>query len=187
MPTQLALAFDAVPVTCEVQERYHSIAPCLADVRAPAEQAQALNLGYSTITRWLRDFREEGLPGLFPATHYSREPYKPERVIVQLLYFKCCAPKAGDRELARDPKRHRASFVAPYGESAVRTFLLLAARRISQTRGLSQATRPARFAAGNCAASSTRLDRNPHHRIAARLTQNCPQMAAPRPPAVSHT
>jgi len=61
MPTQLALAFDAVPVTCEVQERYHSIAPCLADVRAPAEQAQALNLGSSTITRWLRDFREEGL------------------------------------------------------------------------------------------------------------------------------
>ena len=101
MPTQLALTFDAVPVTCEVQERYHSIAPCLADARAPAEQAQALNLGYSTITRWLRDFREEGLPGLFPATHYSREPYKPERVIVQLLYFKCGAPKAGDRELAR--------------------------------------------------------------------------------------
>jgi transposase len=73
----------------------------LAGVRTPAEQAQALNLGYSTITRWLRDFREEGLPGLFPATHYSREPYTPERVIVQLLYFKCCAPKAGDRELAR--------------------------------------------------------------------------------------
>jgi hypothetical protein len=27
MPTQLALSFDAVPVTCEVQQRYHSIAP----------------------------------------------------------------------------------------------------------------------------------------------------------------
>lgn len=101
MPTQLALAFEAVPVTCEVQARYHSIAPCLAGVRTPAEQAQALNLGYSTITRWLREFREEGMPGLFPATHYPREPYTPERVIVQLLYFKCCAPKAGDRELAR--------------------------------------------------------------------------------------
>jgi hypothetical protein len=24
MPTQLALSFDAVPVTCEVQQRYHS-------------------------------------------------------------------------------------------------------------------------------------------------------------------
>jgi transposase len=101
MPVQLALAFDAVPVTCEVQKRYHSIAPCLAGVATPAEQAQALNLGYSTVTRWLREFREEGMPGLFPATQYPREPYTPERVIVQLIFFKCCAPKAGDRELAR--------------------------------------------------------------------------------------
>jgi|SRR5215510_12109668 len=101
MPTQLALAFDAIPVTCEVQQRYHSIAPCLAGISTPAEQAAVLNLGYSTITRWLREFREEGMPGLFPATHYPRGPYTPERVIVQLLYFKCCAPKAGDRELAR--------------------------------------------------------------------------------------
>lgn len=101
MSTQPALCFDAVPVTCEVQQRYHAIAPCLAGVRTPAEQAQALNLGYSTVTRWLRDFREHGLPGLFPSAHYPREPYTPERVIVQLLFFKCCAPKAGDRELAR--------------------------------------------------------------------------------------
>jgi len=101
MPTQLALSFDAVPVTCEVQQRYHSIAPCLAGISTPAEQAQALNLGYSTVTRWLRQFREEGLPGLFPETQYPREPYTPERVIVQLIFFKCCAPKAGDRELAR--------------------------------------------------------------------------------------
>jgi len=101
MPTQLALSFDAVPVTCEVQQRYHSIAPCLAGISTPAEQAQALNLGYSTVTRWLRQFREEGLPGLFPETQYSREPYTPERVIVQLIFFKCCAPKAGDRELVR--------------------------------------------------------------------------------------
>lgn len=64
MSTQLTLSFDTVPITCEVQQRYHSIAPCLAGVRTPAEQAQALNLGYSTITRWLRKFREEGLPGL---------------------------------------------------------------------------------------------------------------------------
>jgi len=101
MPTQLALSFDAVPVTCEVQQRYHSIAPCLAGISTPAEQAQALNLGYSTVTRWLRQFREEGLPGLFPETQYPREPYTPERVIVQLIFFKCCAPKAGDRELVR--------------------------------------------------------------------------------------
>ena len=66
MPTQLALAFEAVPVSCEVQRRYHSIAPCLAGVSTPTEQSQALNLGYSTITRWLREFREQGMPGLFP-------------------------------------------------------------------------------------------------------------------------
>jgi putative transposase len=101
MPTQLALSFDAVPVTCEVQQRYHSIAPCLAGIATPAEQAQALNLGYSTVTRWLREFREQGMPGLFPATQYPREPYTPERVILQLIFFKCCAPKVGDRELAR--------------------------------------------------------------------------------------
>lgn len=101
MPTQLALSFDAVPITCEVQQRYHSIAPCLAGISTPAVQAQALNVGYSTITRWLRQFRDEGMPGLFPETEYSREPYTPERVIVQLIFFKCCAPKAGDRELAR--------------------------------------------------------------------------------------
>ena len=53
MSAQLALSFDVVPITCEVQQRYHSIAPCLAGVSTPAEQAQALNLGYSTITRWL--------------------------------------------------------------------------------------------------------------------------------------
>jgi hypothetical protein len=41
------------------------------------------------------------MPGLFPDTHFPREPYTPERIIVQLIYFKCCAPKAGDRELAR--------------------------------------------------------------------------------------
>jgi hypothetical protein len=99
MPTQLALSFDAVPVTCEVQQRYHSIAPCLAGVKSPAEQAQALNLGYSTVTRWLRQFREKGLPGLFLETQYPREPYTPERVIVQLIFFKCCAPKAGDIEI----------------------------------------------------------------------------------------
>ena len=74
MPTQLALAFNAVPVTCPVQRRYHFIAPCLAGVSTPAEQAQAINVGYSTITRWLREFREKGIPGLFSETEYPREP-----------------------------------------------------------------------------------------------------------------
>jgi transposase len=101
VPTQLALKFDDVPVTCPTQERYHSIAPCLAGIATPAERAASLNIGYSTITRWLREFRENGMRGLFPATEFPLEPYTPERVIVTLLYFKCCVPKAGDRELAR--------------------------------------------------------------------------------------
>ena len=101
MPTQLALRFDQVPITCEAQERYHAIAPCLAGLRSPAEFAAEQNLGYSTVTRWLRDFRTEGLPGLFPATEYPREPYTPDREIVQLVCFKCLVPKATDRELAR--------------------------------------------------------------------------------------
>lgn len=101
MPAQLALQFDDVPLTCPTQERYHAIAPCLAGATTPTEQAQRLNLGYSTITRWLREFRENGMPGLFPTTSYPREPYTPERVVVVLLYCKCCVPKASDRELAR--------------------------------------------------------------------------------------
>jgi len=101
MPTQLALRFDDVPITCSAQERYHSIAPCLAGVATPTEQARALNLGYSTVTHWLREFRENGLPGLFPAMQYPREPYTSERTVVLLLYYKCCVPQASDRELVR--------------------------------------------------------------------------------------
>lgn len=41
------------------------------------------------------------MPGLFPASGYSREPSTPERIIVSLIYFKCCVPKAASRELAR--------------------------------------------------------------------------------------
>jgi hypothetical protein len=48
MPTQLALSFDVVPVTCEVQQRYHSIAPCLAGISTPVEQAQALRMAQSS-------------------------------------------------------------------------------------------------------------------------------------------
>jgi hypothetical protein len=51
MPTQLALRFDEVPVTCSTQERYHSIAPILAGKSSATEQAGLLNLGYSTVTR----------------------------------------------------------------------------------------------------------------------------------------
>jgi hypothetical protein len=101
MPHQLALRFDEVPITCPTQERYHSIAPILAGKSSPAEQAEILNLGYSTVTRWLRQFREKGIPGLFPADQYPREPYTPDRVIVALLYLKCCAPKASYFELSR--------------------------------------------------------------------------------------
>ena len=101
MPTQLALRFDEVPLTCSTQERYHTIAPVLTGKCSPAEQAELLNLGYSTVTRWLRQFRKKGMPGLFPADQYLREPYTPERVIVTLLYFKCCAPKSSYFELSR--------------------------------------------------------------------------------------
>jgi len=98
---QLALRFDEVGVNCPVQQRYHAIAPCLAGKSSPAETARSLDISYSTVTRWLRQFRAEGMPGLFPATEYPREPYTPERVIVTVLYYKCCAPRASDRELAR--------------------------------------------------------------------------------------
>jgi hypothetical protein len=39
MTTQIALRFDQVPITCPVQERYHTIAPWLAGLRTPAEAA----------------------------------------------------------------------------------------------------------------------------------------------------
>jgi transposase/transposase InsO family protein len=101
MSVQLALRFDEVPITCETQQRYHSISPCLAGKRSAEEQADALGLSYSTVCRWLRKFREEGMPGLFPATEYPREPQTPERVIVTLLIYKGQAPSASQRELAR--------------------------------------------------------------------------------------
>jgi transposase len=101
MSVQLALRFDEVPITCKTQQRYHSIAPCLAGKRSAEEQADALGLSYSAVCRWLRNFREEGMPGLFPATQYPREPQTPEHVIVSLLFYKTCAPQASDRELAR--------------------------------------------------------------------------------------
>jgi hypothetical protein len=49
MSVQLALRFDEVPITCETQQRYHSIAPCLAGKRSAEEQADALRLSYSTV------------------------------------------------------------------------------------------------------------------------------------------
>jgi len=101
MSVQLALRFDEVPITCETQKRYHSISPCLAGKRSAEELADALGLSYSTVCRWLRRFREEGMPGLFLATQYPREPQTPEHVIVTLLFYKTCAPRASDRELAR--------------------------------------------------------------------------------------
>jgi Homeodomain-like domain-containing protein len=64
MSVQLALRFDEVPITCETQQRYHSISPCLAGRRSAEEQADALGLSYSAVCRWLRKFREEGMPGL---------------------------------------------------------------------------------------------------------------------------
>lgn len=64
MPTQLHLRFADVLLTCEAQRRYHSIAPVLAGQSSPAQQAAVLNLSYQTVCRWLRQFREQGMPGL---------------------------------------------------------------------------------------------------------------------------
>jgi len=101
MSIQPLLPFEDVPITCPTQAKYHAIAPCLAGAVEPKQQAKLLNLSYSTVSRWLKQFREEGLAGLIPTVGYSREPYTPERIIVSLVYFKCCVPKAADRELAR--------------------------------------------------------------------------------------
>lgn len=100
MAEQLKLPFDDVPISCPIQERYHAIAPILAEKTSANQQAETLNLSYSKIMRWLRQFREEGMAGLFDKPN-ARQPYTPERVIVSLLYFKCCAPKASDFELTK--------------------------------------------------------------------------------------
>jgi transposase len=101
MPQQLSLAFDEVPVTCPAQGRYHAIAPVLAGKLTAREQAAQLNLSYGQVAQWLREFRTRGLAGLVPARPPRREPYTPERIVVSLLYWKCCAPTASSRELAR--------------------------------------------------------------------------------------
>lgn len=101
MSIQSMLPFEEVPITCPTQAKYHAIAPCLARQIEPKQQAKLLNLSYSTVSRWLRQFREDGMQGLFPASGYSREPYTPEKIIVSLIYFKCCVPRVSDRELAR--------------------------------------------------------------------------------------
>lgn len=100
MAEQLKLPFEEVPITCPVQERYHEIAPVLAKKITPDKQAEKLNISYGTIMRRLREFREKGMEGLFDQKP-QRQAYTPERVIVTLIYYKCCAPKASDSELAR--------------------------------------------------------------------------------------
>ena len=100
MSVQLALRFDAVPVTCEVQQR---ITPLPRVWPESALRRNRRKRSISVIDSHLLapGVPGQGMPGLFPATQYPREPYTPERIIVQLIFFKCCAPKAGDRELAR--------------------------------------------------------------------------------------
>ncbi|MBK7993810.1 MAG: helix-turn-helix domain-containing protein [Blastocatellia bacterium] len=97
---QLKLSFDEVPISCSEQEKYHAIAPILAGKVTIKEQAQNLNQFYTTLRQWLEKFRKEGVAGLVEQRS-SRQPYTPERIIVSLLYFKCCVPKIADRELAR--------------------------------------------------------------------------------------
>jgi hypothetical protein len=74
------------PSLAKPERRYHSISPCLAGKRSAEEQADAIGFPYSTVCRWLRKFREEGMPGLFPVTQYPREPQTPEHVIVTLHF-----------------------------------------------------------------------------------------------------
>ena len=66
MFVQPMLPFADVPVICQTQARYHAIAPCLAGAIEPNQQAKLLNLSYSTVSRWLKQFWEDGMPGLFP-------------------------------------------------------------------------------------------------------------------------
>ncbi len=98
MAEQLKLPFYEVEISCPVQEKYQAIAPILAGQKTPQQQAETLNLGYSTIMKWLKEFREKGMEGLFDK---SRKPNTPERIIVTLLYLKCIAPKASDFEIAK--------------------------------------------------------------------------------------
>jgi hypothetical protein len=89
MPAQLTLRFSATTLP-----RLHS----LFSRTPPARQ---LDVSYATVTRWLPEFRTKGLFGLFPGTHYPREPYTPEKVIVTLVAYKCFAPKVSARELVQ--------------------------------------------------------------------------------------
>lgn len=100
MAEQLKLPFEEVPISCPVQKRYHEIAPVLAQKVTPEKQAEIINISYATIMKRLKQFREEGMAGLFDKKP-QRQAYTPERIIVSLLYWKCCAPKASDAELAR--------------------------------------------------------------------------------------
>jgi transposase len=101
MPTQLPLRFDDVPITCPVQERYHAIAPVLAGRVTPIDRARVPSVSYATVMRWISEFRDKGMPGLFDQTQFPRRPTTPEKVVVLLVFYKCCAPKASDRELSR--------------------------------------------------------------------------------------
>lgn len=116
MSTQLALPFEDVPVTCPIQRRYQVIAPLLAGQSSIAERAQEFSVGYSTVSLWLREFREQGMPALFSANEYLHGPYTPERVIVVLLYFKCCAPKPppANWRVSLSQKQTTPSITRPY-------------------------------------------------------------------------
>jgi len=59
MSVQPLLPFADVPVTCRTQARYYTIAPCLAGKIEPRQQAVLLNLSYSTVSQWLKKFRND--------------------------------------------------------------------------------------------------------------------------------
>ena len=61
MSVQPLLPFEDVSVSDPTQARYHAIAPCLAGKIEPRQQAKLLNFSYSTVSRWLKQFRDEGM------------------------------------------------------------------------------------------------------------------------------
>ncbi len=74
MPTQLALSFDAVPVTCEVQQRYDDLQLSLLDLsRAPHHRQCNVYLGTIHIVLTLQ--KKYGYAGWFRINSYLEKDY----------------------------------------------------------------------------------------------------------------
>ena len=115
MPTQLSLRFEEVPISCPAQQRYHSIAPCLAGQSSPAEQAAVLNISYNTVTRWLRRFREQRLDEQDePRNNEGRQTEEPDEDIP-------VRPRGREQHRKREERDTRAEQAAQHHELAAST------------------------------------------------------------------